>query len=103
MLIPSQRLTADDLYVMVDFFRDDWNYDPVIAQSRYVPGRPAEHSGYALERLRVNLRQLPDEHRGRCLILLGQWLIGELTPTEAYTRLRLAVSEWDADRKARAA
>lgn len=100
MLIPIQRLTASDLYVMVDFLRADWEYDPLIAQSSYRPGQPAERSGYALARLRANLRQLPDEHRRKCLIRLGQLLTGELPATDAFALLRLAVSEWDNERKA---
>lgn len=99
MLIPRERLTANDLYVQIDLLRADWEYDPVIAQSTYRPGQPPERSGYALERLRRNLRQLPDEHRSRCLIRLGQLITGELEPAEAFTLLRLAVSEWDNDRQ----
>lgn len=99
MLIPRERLAANDLYQHIDWFREAWHRDPVIAQTRYQPGRLHEQGGYSLERLRVNLRQLPEEHRHRCLILLGQWLTGELEPATAYTRLRLAVSEWDAERR----
>lgn len=99
MLIPIQRLTAADLYVMVDFLRKDWEYDPIIAQSEYRLGQPPEMSGYALERLRRNLRQLPDEHRRRCLVRLGQLLTGELPAAAAFAQLRLAVSEWDNDRQ----
>ena len=103
MLIPRARLAGADLYQQLDWFREAWNHDPTIAQSGWEPGRLHEEGGYALERLRANLRQLPDEHRRRCLILLGQWLTGEVQPATAYTRLRLAISEWDAERKGRAA
>jgi hypothetical protein len=99
VLIPKERLTATDLYRMIDWFREAWDRDPVIAQSSYRPGQLHEEGGYALERLRVNLRQLPETHRRRCLILLGQWLVGEVTPTEAFTQLRLAVHQWDASQK----
>lgn len=99
MLIPRARLTATDLYQQIDWLREAWERDPQLAVSGYRPSQLHEQSGYALERLRANLRQLPEEHRRRCLIRLGQLLTGELSPTTAFARLRLAVSEWDNDRK----
>lgn len=89
MLIPRERLSHLDLLHMLDWLKEDWRRDKVLALT----------PGYSFHRLGRHLRMLPQPHRSKTQSLLGMLWTEELPADEVFVRLGLAISDWNLERK----